>query len=333
MAPESRTLDRVDRQILHALGIAPRAPFARIATVLDVSEQTVARRYQRMRGNGIVRVTTRPQAMHRPNTSCWSLRICCRPGTATPLAEALARRPDTSWISIGGGGAEITCQVDVEGDTGLLHYVPRASNVLTFSAHQMLHHFPGRGEFDWILPDNDVTAEQRQFLLEGTARKGGDARIGRADMPLVDALERDGRASWAALAEATGWSQRQVANRVGDLVDSGAIYYHLDIADTLVGMASAANLWFTVGPAHLASVGARLADHAELAFVAAMTGSANLMAAARAVDAEALYRYITTKVAAIEGIQNVEIVPQVTRLKQSYSLMVGGLVREPPRQP
>jgi DNA-binding Lrp family transcriptional regulator len=96
-------------------------------------------------------------------------------------------------------------------------------------------------------------------------------------------------------------------------------------------MASAASLWFTVAPAHLASVGARLADHAELAFVAAMTGSANLMAAARAVDAEALYRYITTKVAAIEGIQNVEIVPHVTRLKQSYSLIVGGLVREPPR--
>ena len=44
MAPESHTLERTDRQILHALQIAPRAPFARIATVLGVSEQTVARR-------------------------------------------------------------------------------------------------------------------------------------------------------------------------------------------------------------------------------------------------------------------------------------------------
>jgi DNA-binding Lrp family transcriptional regulator len=336
MASESRTLDLVDRQILHALQIAPRAPFARIATVLGVSEQTVARRYQRMRGNGIVRVTARPQATHRPNVSSWSLRIGCRPGTATPLAEALARRADTSWISIAGGGAEINCQIEVDSDqAGLLHQVPRASNVLTFGAHQMLHHFPGRGEFDWILPDNDVTAEQRQFLAEPAAPRGGesrtgDARIEPADLPLVEALERDGRASWAALAEATGWSQRQVANRAGELVGGGALYYHLDIADSLVGMGSAATLWFTVAPAHLAAVGARLADHAELAFVAAMTGSANLMAAARAVDAEALYRYITTKVAAIEEIRNVEIVPHVTRLKQSHSLIVGGLVREPP---
>ena len=331
MASESRTLDLVDRQILHALQIAPRAPFARIAIVLGVSEQTVARRYQRMRGAGIVRVLARTLASRRPGTSYWSLRIGCRPGTATTLAEALARRADTSWISIGAGGAEVTCQAEIEGDSGLLHHLPRASNVLTFSAYQMMHHFTGRGEMDWILPDNDVTAEQREFLAEGPPPRGGDARVEVADRSLAEALARDGRASWAALAAATGWSQRQVAHRVGELIGSGAIYLHLDVADTMVGMDSAANLWFTVAPAHLASVGARLADHAELAFVSAITGSANLLAAARTPDAEALYRYITTKIAAVEGIQNVEIVPTLTRVKQSHSLMVGGLVREPPR--
>jgi DNA-binding Lrp family transcriptional regulator len=337
MAPESRAIDRVDRQILHALQISPRAPFARIATVLGVSEQTVARRYQRLRGAGIVRVLARLEPAHRPNASYWSLRIGCRPGTAEALADALARRGDTSWISIGAGGAEVTCQAEVEGDgAGLLHHLPRASNVLTFNAHQMLHHFPGRGEIDWVLPDNDVNAEQRRFLAEATPPRGGeakgrDARTVPADRPLIDELSRDGRASWATLAAATGWSQRQVAHRVGELVGSGAIFFHLDVADVLIGMNSAANLWFTVAPAHLASVGARLADHAELAFVAAVTGSANLMAAARTPDARALYRYITTKVAAIEGIHNVEIVPSLIRVKQSHSLMVGGLVREPPR--
>jgi DNA-binding Lrp family transcriptional regulator len=336
MALESRTIDRVDRQILHALQIAPRAPFARIATVLGVSEQTVARRYQRMRGAGIVRVLARQEPTHRANGSYWSLRIGCRPGTAEALADALARRGDTAWISVGAGGAEVTCQAEVEGDgSGLLHHLPRASNVLTFSAHQMLHRFPGRGEIDWILPDNDVTAEQRQFLVEGApprqAEARGDARTLPADRPLIDELSRDGRASWATLAAATGGSQRQVAHRVGELVGSGAIYFHLDVAEVLVGMNTAANLWFTVAPAHLASVGARLADHAELAFVAAVTGSANLLAAARTPDARALYRYITTKVAAIEGIHNVEIVPNVIRVKQSHSLMVDGLVREPPR--
>jgi DNA-binding Lrp family transcriptional regulator len=339
MASESRTLDELDRQILHTLQVAPRAPFARIATVLGVSEQTVARRYQRMRGAGIVRVLARPEPSRRPGSSYWTLRIGCRPGTAGALADALARRGDTSWISIGAGGAEITCQAEVEGDSGLLHHLPRATNVLTFSAHQMLHRFPGRGEIDWILPGHDLSASQRAYLTDGASvpvsavpppHPASDARLSGADLPLMDALSRDGRASWAALAAATGWSQRQAAHRVNELSVSGAIYFHLDVADALVGMHAVANLWFTVAPAHLARVGAQLADHAELAFVAAVTGNTNLTASARAADAEALYRYMTTRVAAVEGIHSVEIVPHLTRVKQSFSLVENGLVRDPP---
>jgi len=333
-------LDPVDRRILHALQIAPRAPFARIATVLGVSEQTVARRFQRMRGAGVVRVVARPEPTRQPGASYWTLRIGCRPGTAGTLADALARRGDTAWIGIGAGGAEITLQAEVTEDrTGLLHHLPRASNVLTFSAHQLLHRFVGRGEVDWIAPDHDLDDAKREYLIDGasvpiqavpTPHPSGDARLAAADLPLLDALGRDGRASWAALAAATGWTQRQAAVRVNDLAGSGAIYFHLDVSDPAVGIHAAANLWFTVAPAHLAAVGERLADHPELAFVAAVTGSTNLMASARAADAAALYRYLTTKIAEIEGIHSVEIVPQLNRIKQAHSLVENGRVGDPP---
>lgn len=205
MATESRTPDRLDLQILHALQVAPRAPFARIATVLDVSEQTVARRYQRMRGAGIVRVTALAEPTRQPDATYWTLRIGCRPGAAGTLAEALARRGDTAWISIGAGGAEITCQAEVSGSQpGLLHHLPRASNVLTFSAHQVLHRFPGRGEIDWIAPDgHDLDPAARALLADGAGREpeptAADAKLTAADLPLLEALAQDGRASWAAL--------------------------------------------------------------------------------------------------------------------------------------
>jgi DNA-binding Lrp family transcriptional regulator len=335
MPTESRTLDVLNRQILHTLQIAPRAPFARIATVLDVSEQTVARRFQRMRTSGFVRIVARPEATHRAGASYWTLRIGCRPGTAGVLAGALAQRGDTSWVSIGAGGAEVTCQAEVgEPQSGLLHHLPRASSVLTFSAHQMLHRFAGRGETDWVAPDHDLSAGQRTFLLEGAPVQApnptGAARLEPSDRPLLDALSRDGRSSWAAIAAAAGVSQRQAAHRVGELTAAGAIYFHVDVATAAVGIHAVANLWFTVAPAHLASTGARLADHPELAFVGAVTGSANLMASALATDAEALYRYLTTKVAEIDSIQRVEIVPQMVRLKHSHSLVENGLIREPP---
>jgi DNA-binding Lrp family transcriptional regulator len=51
----SPPIDRLDRQLLHALQIDGRAPFRRLASVLGASEQTVARRYRRLwdiRGRG-----------------------------------------------------------------------------------------------------------------------------------------------------------------------------------------------------------------------------------------------------------------------------------------
>ena len=43
------TLDALDLKLLHALQIDGRAPFSRIAEVLGVSDQTVARRFRRLR--------------------------------------------------------------------------------------------------------------------------------------------------------------------------------------------------------------------------------------------------------------------------------------------
>ena len=346
MAPESSVLDDLDRQILHALQLAPRAGFARIAGVLAVSEQTVARRYQRMRGNGLVRVFGRPDPARLPGTSLWTLRMGCRPGTTEALADALARRPDTSWVSIGAGGAELSCQAVIADSTtsreGLLHHLPRAANVLTFTAQQMLHRFVGRGEVDWIAVGRQLSAEQRAELLAGPgggtgpdssrpapAETGGGAQVTPADRPLLAALARDGRASYAALAAATGWSQRQVAHRVAALIESRALWFDVDAAIVPIGFRAVAVLWITVAPAHLESVGARLADHPELAFAAAMTGSANLTATALCRDAQALYRYLTTKIAAIEEIRTVETVPQLSRVKQAYFLVENGLLKDP----
>jgi DNA-binding Lrp family transcriptional regulator len=42
-------LDDIDRGLIHALHLDARAPFSRVGSVLDVSTQTVARRYQRAR--------------------------------------------------------------------------------------------------------------------------------------------------------------------------------------------------------------------------------------------------------------------------------------------
>jgi DNA-binding Lrp family transcriptional regulator len=338
------SIDRLDRQILQGLRFAPRVPFARLAAVLAVSEQTVARRYQRMRSAGLVRVFGQANPEQLPGTTYWTLRIYCRPGSAVGTAQALARRSDTSWVTVGAGGVELGCAVRVpegrDGPEGLLHHLPRAANVLSLSAHQVLHRFVGRGETDWIAGDGRLSDEQRDQLLDGTdagLRAGedhrpdgaGPARVEPGDRALLAALAADGRAGYAALATATGWTQRRTALRLTALTATGAVYFDTEVAAAMMGFRSAATLWITVAPAHLAQVGARLADHRQLAWAAAVTGTATITATALCRDAAELYRYLTTEVAAIGEIRNCETVPVQSRFKHAVSLVDGGVLSGP----
>src|SRR5919197_199122 len=103
-------MDDIDRCIAHALQIDGRAPFSAIAEVLGVSDQTVARRYRRLRttgglgGGGAV-------GAERARYRRWAFRVRCTPDAAIGVATALARRTDTYWVHMLSGGTEIACGV------------------------------------------------------------------------------------------------------------------------------------------------------------------------------------------------------------------------------
>ena len=72
------TADRLDRQIVHALHIHGRASFEAIGGVLGVSDQTVARRYQRLAGSGLLRVRGLVEPS-RVGSTQWIARITTAP--------------------------------------------------------------------------------------------------------------------------------------------------------------------------------------------------------------------------------------------------------------
>jgi DNA-binding Lrp family transcriptional regulator len=118
--------DELDRRLVRALQIDGRAAFSTIAEALGVSDRTIARRYSERRSAGALRVLGgfTPTVLGAVQ---WFLRVRCAPGAAAPVTEALARRPDTSWVSLTSGDTEITCTVDSE--ALLLAKLPRAQRV------------------------------------------------------------------------------------------------------------------------------------------------------------------------------------------------------------
>ena len=58
-----------------------------------------------------------------------------------------------------------------------------------------------------------------------------------------------------------------------------------------------------------------MAEHPEVTFAAATTGQVNLHLSVVCRDANALYRYLTTSIAALPGIQRVETAPSIRLVK------------------
>ena len=140
-------LDDLDQRIMQALQIDGRAPFNRIAQVLGVSDQTVARRYGRLRQAGSVRVLGLTDPL-RVGLTPWFVRVRCSPDAAASIGEALARRTDTRWVSLISGGTEICCLAQAaapgQDEALLLEKLPRTPRVVQVSAHAMLHVFFGQ---------------------------------------------------------------------------------------------------------------------------------------------------------------------------------------------
>jgi DNA-binding Lrp family transcriptional regulator len=227
--------DELDRRLVHARQINGRAPFSTIAEVLGVSDRTIARRYARLRSAGAVRVLggVDPTAL---GAVLWFLRVRCAPAASVPVAEALARRPDTSWVSITSGGTEITCTVRTESEA-----------------------------------DSEALLLAK---LPHPTRGGGDRALRAARV-----LRRPGQPG----------RQARVTRRGGDR---------------------------TAAPV-LEEAGAALAGHPEIAFAAATTGPTNLFASVVCANQRELYRYLTTRVAALPAIAHVEAAPVIKTVKRA----------------
>ncbi|SHG82664.1 Lrp/AsnC family transcriptional regulator [Streptoalloteichus hindustanus] len=317
-------LDELDRGLIHALHIDGRAPFSRVAEVLGVSTQTVTRRYRRLRAELGLRVVGLLDPA-QTNETQWMVRLTTTPATAQSLAHSLARRPDTSWVKLTSGGTEIFAIVHPgpgaePSSSLLLHDIPRRSGITAVSAHCLLHTYLG-GPTAWPGRLRALSDEQRDRLRADLPTPGAAAPpLTRADHDLVDLLRHDGRASYADLAAATGWSQATVARRLADLRAREVVFFDVEVDSAAFGVTTQALLWMRIAPAHLDHVASVLATHHELAAVVATTGTTNLLAQALCTDPADLHRYLTRRLGALDEILAIETAPVLHTLKASGHL-------------
>ncbi|MGY0019787.1 Lrp/AsnC family transcriptional regulator [Streptomyces sp. cg35] len=314
---DSTLYDELDLKILQALEVDGRAPFSRIAEVIGVSDQTVARRYRRLVASGGLRVVGL-QDSQLLGLDNWMLRLRCAPEGAETIAAALARRPDTAWIGLTSGGTEVVCvtvpRTPGDHDDLLLGKLPRTPHIVEIRALQMLHRYFG-GPEGWLRKRGPLTPAQ-VTALRPPPPTVEPALPTPEDGPLLAVLKRDGRATYPELQRATGKSESAVKRRLAQLLASGACYIDIEYDTARLGHGMAAVLWITAAPRRLDAVGRALAGHEEIAYAAATAGPSNVVVTAVARDTADLYAYVSGKLGRLEGVEHVETAPFMRRVKQ-----------------
>jgi DNA-binding Lrp family transcriptional regulator len=333
-----RTVETLDLQLVHALYVDGRASFRRIAAVLGVSEQTVARRYRRLREIGAVRVVGRLDPRYLGHAQEWVMRLRCAPSATLAVAQALAKRSDTYRIRLASGGTEIVCHMQAPDpqarDALLLDTLPATRQVISVEAHQVLRLFRG-GPDSWLAPIASLSPEQvaeltpppydpasldRSLTPPPHEPASLDRSLDDGDRLLLGELAHDGRMHHAALAASTGWHESTVRRRIAHLRSSGALYFGVDFDEHLLGYSSHTVLWISVNPATLNAAGTALAQHPQVAHAAATTGPTNLLATVFCPDADTLYGFITDQVGSLPGIQTVQTAPVLRIVKRAAAL-------------
>ena len=302
-------MESIDQRLVHALQIDGRAPFAKIADVLGISEHTAARRYQRLKERGIrVRGALN---QFRLGHHAWTLRLRCTPDAGPVLAQALARRHDTFWVHLMSGGTEISCLQQVKTpDELLLDRLPR--RLVDVSAHNILRGFASPSTWRGLacLTEDEVAALDPELEAESPTE------LTALDEALLRTLEADGRAGYAELAAKAKTSESTARRRVEHLRRTRVLELQLDADPARFGFPAQARLWMRVEPRNLAEAGATLATHSEVYFAAATTGPANLVASVTCGSTGDLYRYLTERIGSLDGVRESETAPILRTLKR-----------------
>ncbi|MER5391545.1 Lrp/AsnC family transcriptional regulator [Saccharopolyspora sp. NPDC002686] len=276
MHMQENTLDELDRSVLHALQISPRASWTEVGKVLGVDAVTVARRWERLRSTGRAWTTCYPGVRLIETSFNAYVEIDAQPGRAMDVARALASYPQVVTVEQLAGGRDLLAMALVQ-DLGALSELI-TERIAALPGVARTRAALGTRVFSegsrWRLRSL-TPAQQRQLARPAADPPRGE--LDEHDHRLITALSRDARAPAVELAQEVGLSAPNVRRRIAGLVHRGDAVLRCEIARGLTEWPIAATLWASVPPGDIDKVAQGLSALPELRMCSSITGPHNLL--------------------------------------------------------
>jgi len=316
-------LDELERRIVAALQIDPRASWSQLSSAVGVSETTVLRRVQRMREAGQLIVTAAPDPLRCGLGQPAMVYFRTVPGHSAELAHQLARRPDVRYVALLAGVRDVMCELIARDHDHLTQVItkelPGAGSVLSSTTAVVLRQFKTDDEWSTTLLDEHTAAgrPKRPGRAAPTARVRNQT-LDELDTRLVAALSADGRRTYADLSQELELSETAVARRIVALRKAKRVSFLAMVDPVALGFDLDVIVHLRTEPARLASAAAALAGTKEARYVSATTGMNDLICNSIFADTDELYDFVTGTVGTIRGITDVDVDVVLESVKRQY---------------
>lgn len=272
-------LSDLDQRIIHAVQVSPRAPWSALAPVVGADAVTIARRWERLREQGIVYATGYGWDSSRIMSL---IEIECVPGHTLEVAADLAGDAEAFTIDLTAGGRDIMLSL-ISTDTAdlgrwTLERVQRVEGIRAIRTHLI----------------SEAVTDARGWRLRALSSREEEAirsrvRAPAARMPrladseiagVVQALAIDGRAPVSEIAARAGISPRKAREAVAAMMASGRLVVRIDIARPHTPWPVYAWYFLQVPAAMVPRVGPLLGQLDEARLVVTAAGAYNVLMAA-----------------------------------------------------
>ncbi|WP_159046208.1 Lrp/AsnC family transcriptional regulator [Streptomyces sp. MMG1121] len=300
-------MSELDLALVHALQIRPRAAWSDLAPLLGVTAVTLARRWERLTREGLAWLAAVPgRTFSRTRCTAFVL-LSCAPVDRERLAARVAQLTEAVTVELTApGGADLLLDVLAptpaalhEFVTGRLARLPEVTGVECLFATSLY-----ADGTRWRLGSLD--ASQLMALDpagNGDRDAGGAPAVDALDRELLGALAEDGRLGLAELAQRTGTSAATVRRRLHRLTGADVVAFRCDVAPALTGLPVAVTFRGRAPVRDVNALHRTLGTLPECRLVAAVTGSANILATYWLRDIGAVQHRETTMCARLPSLE------------------------------
>jgi DNA-binding Lrp family transcriptional regulator len=292
-------LDATDASLVRELQEDGRVSLQALADRVGLSRTAVRARVQHLFDSGVVRVVGIVHAAVAGLTAVAHVSVTVQ-GPARGVVDAIAGRDAATYVSLIAGEHSVIVDLRARDDAAL------------------------ERELDWIRGLEGVT-RVNVFRCAGLVKDAYSVQrsfrrvpLDEVDWRLLEELQRDGRASYARLAERVGLSQAATRVRVVRLIESGTVHVTGLVDSSALGVREGAGLGLRVrGPARV--VAEQVAELPGVHYVLTGFGRFDVIVGADAASRGALVETIEL-VRAVPGVLELEAGQHLAIVKESYAV-------------